>query len=96
MKYKYHHGFTSGRKCLLKDDPLPPGCKEEDKRRELKEKYLANHLTREEYDDQRNELLKSSTGTVKAAIKLHLKHGDLVVMHGEKLQQYYEVGVPVS
>lgn len=28
-------------------------------------------------------------------IKMELNHGDMVVMHGQKLQQYFEVRVPI-
>jgi alkylated DNA repair dioxygenase AlkB len=36
-------------------------------------------------------LQKGKCGEAPIEIKMELNHGDLVVMHGENLQKYYEV-----
>ena len=92
MKYKYHHGFSKARK-LLDDDPVLQGCRSESERRTLKEQFKAGEITVDTYDALRREVLlkHGRNGEASPTIKMTVNHGDLVVMHGEKLQKYYEV-----
>lgn len=92
MKYKYYHGFSKARK-LLDDDPVLQGCRFENERRTLKEQFKTGKITKDAYDTlRRTVLLKHSrNGEASPVIKMALNHGDLVVMHGENLQKYYEV-----
>ncbi|KAJ5919750.1 hypothetical protein N7454_009585 [Penicillium verhagenii] len=94
MKGKSFHG-QSARHVPLNPDPVPPGCEHELSRRRLREKLNAGSITKQEYDRRRTELFRNSSVTALApiSIHLHLQHGDLVVMHGEGLQQYYEHSV---
>ncbi|OJJ48222.1 hypothetical protein ASPZODRAFT_140536 [Penicilliopsis zonata CBS 506.65] len=104
MKYKYYHGYSRAKK-LLTDDPVLAGCRGEESRRTLRAQMAAGQLEPGQYDEQRRQLLlqtKASTGCRRAVsrtseapvcVRLAVHHGDLVVMHGEKLQQYYEHAV---
>lgn len=100
MKPKYYHGYngtrsrTSGEEYnLLRDDPVLQGCKCEVERRRLKEELQAKTISRSEYDDARVKTFKgqkNQRGFPPALVEMHLKHGDLVVMHGAELQKFYE------
>jgi len=92
MKYKYYHGFSKVRK-LLDDDPVLQGCRFESERSTLKEQFKTGEITKDAYDALRREVLfkHGRNGEAPPIIKMVLNHGDLVVMHGEKLQKYYEV-----
>lgn len=98
MKYKYFNGATrrvesNAVGTLLQDDPVLKDCKFECERSALKEEFEAGELSREEYDGSRRDLFKGRKGKeAPTTIKMELHHGDLVVMHGENLQKYYEVG----
>jgi hypothetical protein len=97
MKYKYFNGST--RKAdtkwigtLLQDDPVLKDCMFEDERKTLKKELHDGDISQHEYDASRRALSKGRKGKeAPATIKMELHHGDLVVMHGEKLQKYYEV-----
>jgi hypothetical protein len=97
MKYKYFNGST--RKAdtksigtLLQDDPVLKDCMFEDERKSLKKELHDGDISQDEYDASRRALSKGRKGKeAPATIKMELHHGDLVVMHGEKLQKYYEV-----
>lgn len=95
MKYKYYQGFSKAKK-LLDDDPVLEGCKFEDQRRTLKEQLMTGEITKETYDILRGNVLfkHGRNGEAPPKIKMELNHGDLVVMHGENLQKYYEVKAP--
>lgn len=94
MKYKYYNGISKAKK-VLDDDPVLEGCQLEEHRRELKNKLHSGVISRKEYEQQRQEVSKKRRGTEALPfIKLELHHGDLVVMHGEKLQKYFEVRIP--
>lgn len=94
MKYKYYHGYSKAKK-LLDDDPVLPGCKYEHPRRMLKQQFLAGGIPKPVYDALRRETLfqRSRSGEAPPVVKMVLHHGDLVVMHGESLQKYYEHSV---
>ncbi|KAJ5138753.1 Oxoglutarate/iron-dependent dioxygenase [Penicillium bovifimosum] len=103
MKYKHFNGHTrrvdagdgkavSG--SVLQEDPVLKGCRLEDERRALKERFGAGEISQDEYDNSRRTLFAIQKGKqAPPAIKLELHHGDLVVMHGENLQRYYEHSV---
>lgn len=95
MKYKYYQGFSKAKK-LLDDDPVLSGCKFEDQRRTLKEQFNSGEITRSTYDMLRRQVLfkQGRNGEAPPLIKMVLNHGDLVVMHGENLQKYYEAWHP--
>ncbi|RAL16601.1 uncharacterized protein BO97DRAFT_420902 [Aspergillus homomorphus CBS 101889] len=92
MKSKYYHGYTKAKR-LLDGDPVLEGCAHHAERRALKDKLDAAAITRAEYDAQRRTLLGNRRGEAPPCIKIELNHGDLVVMHGEKLQKFYEHSV---
>ncbi|KAE8383316.1 hypothetical protein BDV26DRAFT_287818 [Aspergillus bertholletiae] len=91
MKYKYYKG-QSNRNVLLENDPVLPGCAFQSQRQALKTEQENGVITQSKYDKQRRELFKSDRSQCEAKpfIKLDLHHGDMVVMHGENLQKYYE------
>ena len=97
MKYKYFNGVTRKAEpsqigTLLQDDPVLKDCMFADKRRTLKEEFNSSEISRSEYDDSRRALVMGrKVKEASATIKMELHHGDLVVMHGEDLQKYYEV-----
>ncbi|PYH42389.1 uncharacterized protein BP01DRAFT_418022 [Aspergillus saccharolyticus JOP 1030-1] len=92
MKYKYYHGCTRAKR-LLDDDPVLDGCGHFAERQALKAKLEAGEITRAEYKAQRGKCLGNRRGEAPPCIKIELNHGDLVVMHGEKLQRFYEHSV---
>lgn len=97
MKYKYFNGSTRRAEpkqigTLLQDDPVLKDCMFENERRTLKEEFDAGEISQDEYDDSRRALWMGRKGKeAPVTIKMELHHGDLVVMHGEYLQKYYEV-----
>jgi hypothetical protein len=101
MKYKYFNGCTRKAEpnaigTVLQSDPVLKDCKFEDERRALKEEFDEGEISQSEYDASRRALLKGRKGKeAPVAIKMELHHGDLVVMHGENLQKYYEVGLSI-
>ncbi|KAJ5794631.1 hypothetical protein N7457_001230 [Penicillium paradoxum] len=99
MKYKYFNGSTRRAEPkqlgnLLQDDPVLKGCMFEDERRVLKMQFDAGEISQHQYDQSRRDLSKGHKGKeAPPIIKMDLHHGDLVVMHGENLQKYYEHSV---
>ncbi|KAF4763151.1 hypothetical protein HAV15_000337 [Penicillium sp. str.  len=99
MKYKYFNGCTRRAEPkqlgnLLQDDPVLKDCMFEGERRALKEDFDAGEISQDEYDDSRRALSMGRKGKeAPVTIKMELHHGDLVVMHGENLQKYYEHSV---
>jgi hypothetical protein len=100
MKYKYYHGFTkAGREknTLLTDDPILPECENYVNRQKLKERLLNGSITDDEYKKAWFDSFaeNKSRNLPPDIIKIKLNHGDMVVMHGEGVQKYYEVGTPL-
>jgi hypothetical protein len=97
MKYKYYNGFTKGSKKLVHDDPVLEGCANRDWRLDLKQKLDSNELDWTTYEAEWWKMYKANkSGAAREAppcIKTQLHHGDLVVMHGDGVQKYYEVRV---
>ncbi|KAL3483075.1 2OG-Fe(II) oxygenase superfamily-domain-containing protein [Aspergillus germanicus] len=94
MKYKYYNGFTKGSKKLAHDDPVLEGCANRDWRLDLKQKLDNNELDWTAYEAEWWRTYKANkSGAAREAppcIKTQLHHGDLVVMHGDGVQKYYE------
>lgn len=94
MKYKYYFG-CSKLKNPIADDPVLDHCWEHDRRARLKEQRMRGEITEEAYAAQRRALIghKREPPTL---VKMDVHHGDLVVMHGENLQKYYEVSINLA
>ncbi|KAJ5833593.1 hypothetical protein N7474_001904 [Penicillium riverlandense] len=95
MKYKYYHGLTRA-KHLVDNDPTLEGCKHEEGRLDLKKQLDAGKISQSHYKERLYDLLKVGTtagGEAPPRMRLELHHGDLVVMHGENLQSYFEHAV---
>jgi hypothetical protein len=96
MKKAWFDGYRQTGKPI-KDDPVLSGCKHEEERSVLKEKYKAGELSETEYYDARTTLFGSKSTKIgrkvhaPAIINMTLEHGDMVVMHGRDIQNYYEV-----
>ena len=97
MKFIYYTGFRrfrkdkNGKEGKRYDPKLPivPGCYAPEKRQELNR--LANTLTSEELNAKAKVLLKGHKSSPPVIIKMMLRHGDLMSMHGALMQLYYEV-----
>ncbi|KAL6230477.1 hypothetical protein BDW75DRAFT_234370 [Aspergillus navahoensis] len=101
MKYKYYHGFTKASKeksALLTDDPVLPQCENYTNRQNLKKQLLNGSITKDEYKKAWFESFAENKGqdVPPDMIKMKLNHGDMVVMHGEGVQKYYEHGVKLE
>lgn len=96
MKEKYFKG-CSARKIPTKGDPVLPGSSMYEERAELARKYRDGEVEKAEFDSQLQKIFAKPTRKAQPTIEMQLRHGDLVVMHGEKLQKYFEVcaGVPI-
>ncbi|RAH46778.1 uncharacterized protein BO95DRAFT_101909 [Aspergillus brunneoviolaceus CBS 621.78] len=93
MKYKYYHGYTKAKR-LVDEDPALDGCAHCPERQALKQTLDAGEITREEYEAQRRRLpARNRRGEAPPCLRMELNHGDLVVMHGEGLQRFYEHSV---
>lgn len=96
MKDQYYNG-QSKRGVPLKNDNVLPNCRNEKQRRKWKQQFDDGTITKQVYDRRRIVFFgkQRSTGESPIQIQIDLHHGDLIVMHGEGLQKYYEVcGVP--
>ena len=88
MKRIHYTGYTKAGVYKKHEKPIP-GCREYEKRLELYE----NRATIR--DDRREELMSAISGNLTRncppILRLTLKHGDMVVMHGDDIQKYFEV-----
>ncbi|KAL4797732.1 hypothetical protein BDV19DRAFT_43474 [Aspergillus venezuelensis] len=50
MEAKYYHEFT-GKKNLVRDDPILPGCLNEHRRGELRQQLQRGHINKERHDE---------------------------------------------
>ncbi|KAJ5765376.1 hypothetical protein N7520_004935 [Penicillium odoratum] len=94
MKPKYYHGRSKSG-VLPKDDIVLPGCRLEKRRLTLKKQFKKGTIDRDTYDRRRATAFQHEnlTGEAPVSVVMNLHHGDLVVMHGENLQKYYEHSV---
>lgn len=90
MKAKYYLGISKNG-IPTSDDPVLPGCLEEEERRPLLEAFKAGQITKKQYIEKLKALLVKKKGNAPSFLTLVLQHGDLIVMHGAGLQKYYEV-----
>lgn len=82
---------------LAARDPVLPHCENRQVRQTLKDQLLSGAIPYEEY---RETLLAERAKLPKRVepprmIEMALHHGDMVVMHGEGVQKYFEVGLAV-
>lgn len=96
MKAKYYNGVSRTGKYV---DRRPiPGCLRYEERREAHEALQAIE-DGEAYKERVKALPKElgldkkTTGNAKDVMSLHLGHGDIVIMHGTGIQEYYEVSL---
>ncbi len=90
MKSKYFSGFVN--KTRNRYDPtipILPGCFKPEKREELN--AMASTMTPDELTRKAKELLKGCPLSPPVVLKMKLRHGDIMGMHGVDLQKYYEV-----
>ena len=93
MKFNYYSGFVNrNRERYDPTIPILPGCFRAEKRAELN--AMACTLISTELTKKAKELLKGCPLTPPVVLKMKLRHGDIVGMHGVDLQKYYEVNLP--
>ena len=68
---------------------LVPGCFKPEIREELN--AMASTMTTPELTNKAKELLKGCPMAPPVVLKMKLRHGDIMGMHGVDLQKYYEV-----
>ncbi|QKX61042.1 uncharacterized protein TRUGW13939_08188 [Talaromyces rugulosus] len=91
LKDEYFRGCRTRGKVPISDDAVLPGCYKFEERKALREQHQRDELTDEEYNEGRMTLAKEVTQRESnVLINMDLHHGDLVVMHGTRLQKYYE------
>lgn len=90
MKYKYYSGFTT-KGSYDPSLPVVPGCFAPEKRHELN--GLKDKMSSEALTAKAKKLLKGCQRQPPDIIKMKLRHGDFVSMHGSPMQLYYEVCV---
>jgi hypothetical protein len=90
MKPRYHYGISKD-KVIVDDDPVLPGCFKYEERLQLKNERP--YLSPEEFEARRKEIFDDVEFQASSPdmITMYLKHGDMMVMHGEEMQKYYEV-----
>jgi hypothetical protein len=96
MKARHYNGVSSA--GVYDDAPPLPGCAAYEARRAAQptlEALRCNDVRqwRAQLKKVPKELGLRSAGNAKDVLKLELGHGDIVVMHGEALQKYYEHAV---
>lgn len=92
MKAAYYSGKTKAGKY----DPLAPvlpGCKGYEERLQLNALY--GKVAREEFEAAKARMYEKigRIGNPPILLTMQLNHGDMVVMHGEAMQKYYEAWV---
>lgn len=100
LKSKNHTGVSA--KGIYTDSPPLPGCRSYPARRALAADLaqLKASVSPKQYQARLKQIPKElglrSGGNAKDAVTLKLGHGDVVVMHGEAVQKYYEHSVEHS
>ena len=94
MKDKHFHGVTKGSNYV--DCTPVPGCQRYDVRKTEHDKLESitdrnKHVARAK--ELPAELGLNAKGKNADVITMHLNHGDMVVMHGANIQEYYEHAV---
>lgn len=93
LKQKYFKIPKELKKNSEPNDVILPSCAMEQGRRELKAQYDTQQISLRQYWTGLQDLQQSSGSRKEASAicSLQLHHGDMIVMHGENLQKYYEV-----
>ncbi len=95
LKMRYWCGFKDkSRKHYDPDQPILPGCRKPEVRRRLNK--LAKTATTAELDAAAQVALafqQKESKTPPDVLKMDLRHGDYMVMHGASMQVYYEVNI---
>lgn len=90
MKVKYFSGFINrARDRYDPTIPILPGCFKPEIREVLN--AIASTMTTPELTKKAKELLKGCPLSPPVVLKMKLRHGDIMGMHGVDLQKYYEV-----
>jgi len=96
MRFKTKYHFAHKLKSYDPTVPIYVGFQEYESRLKLKAMYDNGHT--EEYEAAEKALLKKVGADKKGSkkkppviLKMHLKHGDMVVMSGDQLQRMTEV-----
>lgn len=93
MKHKYYSGFVNRTRDRYDPTiPILPGCFRPSERAELN--AMASTMTTSELTKKAKELLKGCPLSPPVVLKMKLRHGDIMGMHGVDLQKYYEVSPP--
>ncbi|PGH20387.1 hypothetical protein AJ80_03655 [Polytolypa hystricis UAMH7299] len=99
VKDKYYKGNKepTTRSKIIENDPAPPGCEKYEARRLLRDEFEAGKISASERKTRLEKIfsepepeLDGKLRPTKVIIEMRLFHGDLVVMHGARLQQCYE------
>ena len=91
MKDRYYKGFTK-RNTYNPHEPVLPGCALEEDRKILNAKW--GRVSEREFDDEVAQLSKRMKGKNSPVfLDMTLCHGDIVIMHGAKMQKFYEVSL---
>ncbi|KAL1627670.1 hypothetical protein SLS56_006202 [Neofusicoccum ribis] len=96
LKAKHNHGVSKSSAYVNR--PPVPGCLKYEERKAAHEQLEALKQEDEEAYKARlkslpSELGLQSKGHSKDVLNMHLGHGDIVIMHGAKIQEYYEHAV---
>ncbi|GME45323.1 Oxoglutarate/iron-dependent oxygenase [Neofusicoccum parvum] len=96
LKAKHNHGVSKSSTYVNR--PPIPGCLKYEERKAAHEQLEALKQEDEEAYKARlkslpSELGLQSKGHSKDVLNMHLGHGDIVIMHGAKIQEYYEHAV---
>jgi hypothetical protein len=77
----------------ITDDPVPLGCAKASERLKLLQQLQSRKIDAAQYKSQFAELMKDVTkpGKPQALLRVPLVHGSFVVMHGDRMQEIYEV-----
>jgi alkylated DNA repair dioxygenase AlkB len=96
MKARHYHGASS---AGVYDDARPlPGCRHYERRAALQPGLEALRAQdakawRKRLKEVPRELGLKTSGNARDVLRMELGHGDVVVMHGEEVQRYYEHAV---
>lgn len=97
LKQKHHLGVSSA--GIYTETPPLPGCLQYEARRRLASELsdLKTRVSPSEYRKRLKQIPKElglkASGNAKDVLTMRVAHGDVVLMHGEALQRYYEHSV---
>lgn len=97
LKQKHHLGVSNA--GIYTDTPPVRGCMQNDARRRLVSELsdLKAKMSPSEYRKRLKEIPKElelkASGNAKDILTMRFAHGDVVLMHGEALQRYYEYSI---